>query len=58
MPTHNSSWPLWRRIVAYALYALAAAAAIELVDVKVHHPGGGRRIQLDRTSNNCFRSVF
>ena len=29
---------MWRRILAYAIYGLLAAGAIELVDVKVHRP--------------------
>jgi hypothetical protein len=34
----NKSWPMWKRVFAYAIYALAAAGAIELVDMKVHIP--------------------
>ncbi|MGA3067436.1 MAG: hypothetical protein ABSF29_11375 [Tepidisphaeraceae bacterium] len=32
-------WPVWKRGLFYALYALAAAGAIELVDAKVHSAG-------------------
>jgi len=42
MSIHNEStsrpWPTWKRALFYALYALAAAGAIELVDAKVHAP--------------------
>jgi hypothetical protein len=33
-------WPRRRIVLAYALLATAAAAAIWLVDRKVHHPSG------------------
>ncbi len=34
----EKSWPMWRKVLAYAIYASVAAGAIELVDVKVHLP--------------------
>ena len=31
-------WPLWKKVLAYAVLAAAAAAAIRYVDLKAHRP--------------------
>jgi hypothetical protein len=34
----HAPWPLWKRVLAYAVLAAAASAAIWYVDLKAHRP--------------------
>ncbi|MGD1276193.1 MAG: hypothetical protein ABR964_03090 [Tepidisphaeraceae bacterium] len=34
------AWPRWKRALAYAIYALAAAGAVELIDCRAQQTSG------------------